>query len=117
MSKKVEEQVVMCRTGHRSTSAVRMYKRPDSNIEKEVSDILQPPAPTPPPSKVAKVVSFESEEDEKIVSSQSTKFISKCTEVTGSFASLPCSEKNTSDSGADIVVNIRKGDKEIKISL
>lgn len=45
MNQKVDEQVIMERTGHRSTTAVRMYKRTSSEMQKEVSDILQPPPP------------------------------------------------------------------------
>ena len=45
MSHRVDEQLVMGRTGHRSVQAVREYKRPDSFLQKEISDILQPPPP------------------------------------------------------------------------
>ena len=38
-----DEQMIMSRTGHRST-AVRSYKRPSSTMVKPVSDALQPPA-------------------------------------------------------------------------
>ena len=41
----LDEQMIMNRTGHRSIEAVRMYKRPSSVLQKQVSDILQPPAP------------------------------------------------------------------------
>ena len=43
--KGVDEQLVMERTGHRSTTAVRAYKRTAPSLQKEVSDLLQPPAP------------------------------------------------------------------------
>ena len=45
MKERVDEQLIMERTGHRSTTAVRMYKRTSSDLHKEVSDCLQPPMP------------------------------------------------------------------------
>lgn len=42
---KVDEQLVMQRTGHRTTTAVRMYKRASTGVQQEVSDLLQPPPP------------------------------------------------------------------------
>jgi hypothetical protein len=45
MKERIDEQVIMERTGHRSTTAVRMYKRTSADFEKEVSDCLQPPMP------------------------------------------------------------------------
>lgn len=41
----IDEQLIMKQTGHRSQDAVRKYKRPSAQHEKQVSDILQPPAP------------------------------------------------------------------------
>ena len=41
----VDEQLIMQQTGHRSTDAVRMYKRPSIEHQIQVSQILQPPAP------------------------------------------------------------------------
>ena len=41
----VDEQLIMRQTGHRSTDAVRMYKRPSAEHQPQVSRILQPPAP------------------------------------------------------------------------
>ena len=49
MVRSVDEQLIMDRTGHRSLTAVRTYKRPTSEVQKEVSDLLQPP----PPKKMA----------------------------------------------------------------
>ena len=42
-AKNVDEQLIMCQTGHRS-SAVRLYKRPTAEHNQMVSSILQPPA-------------------------------------------------------------------------
>lgn len=42
--KNIDEQLIMSRTGHRST-AVRIYKRKCSNHEKNLSKILESPAP------------------------------------------------------------------------
>ncbi|XP_067659894.1 uncharacterized protein [Haliotis asinina] len=39
---KVDEQLIMARTGHRS-NAVRVYKRSSEEINKEIPDKLQPP--------------------------------------------------------------------------
>ncbi|XP_066288271.1 zinc finger MYM-type protein 3-like [Branchiostoma lanceolatum] len=41
-----DEQTIMARTGHRS-NAVRAYKRPSSELLKDVSNQLQPPQPSP----------------------------------------------------------------------
>ena len=41
----IDEQLVMERTGHRSTTAVRMYKRAGGELQQQVSNLLQPPAP------------------------------------------------------------------------
>ena len=43
MAGNVDEQLIMERTGHRSIGAVRTYKRPTSDVQKQVSDLLQPP--------------------------------------------------------------------------
>ena len=43
-NEKVDEQLVMERTGHRST-AVRAYKRTSAKLQQEISNILQPPMP------------------------------------------------------------------------
>ena len=40
-----EEQTVQQRSGHRSSDAVRLYKRPGSTMMQSVSDSLQPPKP------------------------------------------------------------------------
>ena len=40
-----EEQTVQQRSGHRSSDAVRLYKRPGSNMMQSASDNLQPPKP------------------------------------------------------------------------
>ena len=45
MAGNVDEQLIMERTGHRSIGAVRTYKRPTSDVQKQVSDLLQPPVP------------------------------------------------------------------------
>ena len=45
MAHDIDELLVMNRTGHQSTSTVKLYKRPSSDLQKEVSDILQPPVP------------------------------------------------------------------------
>ena len=37
----VDEQLIAEQTGHRSTSALRRYKRADSNLKQTVSDIIQ----------------------------------------------------------------------------
>ena len=41
----IDEQLIMKQTGHRSKDAVRQYKRPSFEHERQVSSILQPPAP------------------------------------------------------------------------
>ena len=41
----VDEQLIMRQTGHRSTDAVRRYKRPSGEHQLLVSKILQPPPP------------------------------------------------------------------------
>ena len=46
-----EEQTVQNRSGHRSTDAVRRYKRPGSELLQSVSDCLQPPKPVESKSK------------------------------------------------------------------
>ncbi|CAG2237039.1 unnamed protein product [Mytilus edulis] len=38
----IDEQQIMERTGHRSTKGVRTYKTANSNIQKRVSDVLNP---------------------------------------------------------------------------
>lgn len=48
-----EEQDVMKRSGHRS-STVRTYKRASAEKEREMSDVLSPPAPKPSAKKVNK---------------------------------------------------------------
>ncbi|CAG2246912.1 unnamed protein product [Mytilus edulis] len=40
----IDEQQIMERTGHRSTKGVRTYKTANSNIQKRVSDVLNPPS-------------------------------------------------------------------------
>ena len=71
----VDEQEIMERTGHRSTAAVRAYKTSSGNIQKRVSNVLNPPVENPdkenspdPPLKtlkVSKVNSQSKESDEK----------------------------------------------------
>lgn len=39
----IDEQLIMSRTGHRSTDGVRSYKRPSNLLEYEVSETLDPP--------------------------------------------------------------------------
>ena len=41
----IDEQLIMKQTGHRSQDAVRRYKRPSTEHELKVSDVLQPPEP------------------------------------------------------------------------
>ena len=45
MGAKIDEQLIMERTGHSSTTAVRLYKRPDAALQREISGILDPPMP------------------------------------------------------------------------
>ena len=56
-----DEQIIMSRTGHRST-AVRCYKRPSMSLMKSVSDALQPPTVLEPESKKTKVTKGTEEE-------------------------------------------------------
>jgi hypothetical protein len=42
----VDEQEITRRTGHRSTTAVRKYKRAIDEMSANVSNILDPPEPT-----------------------------------------------------------------------
>jgi hypothetical protein len=42
----VDEQEIMRRTGHRSTTAVQKYKRASDEMSANVSHILDPPKPT-----------------------------------------------------------------------
>ena len=45
MENNIDEQLIMNRTGHRSLTAVRLYKRPSAQAQKAISDLLQPPKP------------------------------------------------------------------------
>ena len=40
----IPEQEIMARTGHRTETAVRKYKRSSSTIHEEVSQVLNPPS-------------------------------------------------------------------------
>ena len=40
----IDEQLIMCQTGYRS-AAVRQYKRPTADHDKQIAAILQPPSP------------------------------------------------------------------------
>jgi len=40
----IPEQEIMGRTGHRSIESVRKYKRPSSEMLKDISNILEPPS-------------------------------------------------------------------------
>ena len=57
----VPEQLIMERTGHRSTSGVRVYKRTSNDQKRELSDILN--SPTMLCEKKLKLVSNESAEE------------------------------------------------------
>ena len=61
-SRNFDEQIIMSRTGHRST-AVRCYKRPSMSLMKSVCDALEPPAVLEPESKKTKVTK-ETEENQ-----------------------------------------------------
>ena len=56
----VPEQEIMERTGHRSIESVRKYKRPSSEMLKDISNLLEPKSEQfikeEPPEKVAKIV-------------------------------------------------------------
>jgi integrase len=41
----ISEELIMQRTGHRSIEGVRTYKRPSSEMLREVSSVLDPPSP------------------------------------------------------------------------
>ncbi|XP_046579667.1 uncharacterized protein LOC124287213 [Haliotis rubra] len=64
----VDEQLVMERTGNIS-SAVRLYKRTSVGLQKEISDMLQPPAPgtkatgtSSPPSKKIEIETADNQD-------------------------------------------------------
>ena len=75
-----DEQMIMSRTGHRST-AVRSYKRPRSTLVKSVSDALQLPAIAETDTKKQKV-SKDVEEVKKTSGSRSTSVNIKHGETT-----------------------------------
>ena len=104
MKHNVDEQLIMGRTGHRSLSAVREYKRPDYEVQKKISDMLQPPKPKPT-TVTCTATSSESLEDANVVSSS----------VVSSFTEVKETVKAHGDSHT--LIKVRKGDQEVEIVL
>lgn len=101
----------MERTGHQSTTAVRCYKRTASVLQQEVSNLLQPPAPT----KVARndvdarndVVDIEDVQGE-------SKQDAKCCELKQNNSQKV---KSKDSPQSPVVINISKGDRNVTITL
>lgn len=117
--------MVMTRTGHRSTTAVRCYKRPGSSLEKEVSDLLQPPMP----KLSASAESFGQSEIKSAVSlAQSKSAFGQSTSAIPSAKSASvgpscesnhqCESKESETCSEDgVFINVRKGTKSVTIRM
>ena len=123
MTENVDEQLIMARTGHRSVDAVREYKRPDSMVQRKISDILQPPRPKVRATTATATVSVPPADDcvsqvESVVTSSSV--VSKCsagttevaTKVKETSAKVVCQTECR-----DTIIKIKKGEQEVEIVL
>lgn len=132
MGKRVDEQMIMHRTGHSSTTAVRMYKRPDAGYEREISTILQPPMPKVPclseVSSISTSTSISSEAQAPVVARTQQPSASTSTSVSTATTSSTVSRQPSvstssgssiivSDSSDRLTITIKKGDKEVKIDM
>ena len=123
MTENVDEQLIMARTGHRSVSAVREYKRPDSMVQKRISDLLQPPKPKPVPTATVSVPPIEDSisqclTEESVVTSSSvvSKSSAGTTEVATKVKETSAKVVCQSDS-RDTIIKVKKGDQEVEIVL
>ena len=79
-----DEQAIKSRSGHRS-DAVRLYKRPSSDLCQRISDSLQPPKPDTPDS----TVSDDSSDSSSVSSSSSSSSSSSGGETVSPVKSVP----------------------------
>ena len=130
MSENVDEQLIMARTGHRSVGAVREYKRPDSLVQKKISDILQPPRPkvraSASASSASATVSVAPVDvddcinltEQSVVTSSSvvSKSGGRKTEVATKVKETSAKVVCQTDS-RDTIIKVKKGEQEVEIVL
>ena len=104
MENNIDEQLIMNRTGHRSLTAVRLYKRPSSQAQKAISDLLQPPKPKNPCTVPSECPGAPPEKDASCVieSATSTMSSSVCQSVEGRSSNLEGSNIGIQSQNANI---------------